>query len=52
MIILQALSKFYYSDALFPVMWTVLLVALVAAVVYFIDGVRKYAYWLKKDYEA
>ena len=48
----QTLAKFYFNDALFLTMWAVLLIALVAAIVYFIDGVRKYAYWLKKDYEA
>ena len=46
---MEILSKFYYSDAMFPTMWAVLLTALGVSIVYFIDGVRKYAYWLKKD---
>lgn len=50
--LVEAFSKFYYSDKLFPTIWAVLIVALAAAIVYFIDGLRKYAYWLKKDTQA
>lgn len=45
----KVFSEFYYSEALFPTMWAIILVALGVSIIYFIDGVRKYAYWLKKD---
>jgi uncharacterized membrane protein len=45
----KGFSEFYYSEALFPTIWAIILVALGVSVIYFIDGVRKYAYWLKKD---
>ena len=37
------------KDWLPYVFGAVLFIALIASIVWFIDGVRKYGYWLKKD---
>ena len=37
------------SPLLIPIIWIVLIVGLIVATIWFIDGVLKYGYWLKKD---
>lgn len=39
------------SALLIPAIWGVLLTCLVVAVVWFIDGLRRYGYWWNKDKE-
>lgn len=36
------------SPLLIPAIWGILLTCLAAAVAWFIDGVRRYGYWLHK----
>lgn len=42
-------ENFYFSAYFIKTIFGILVVALVFAVIYFIDGIKKYAYWLKKE---
>ncbi len=41
----------YYSPHFFKVVFITLLVLWAGSVVYLVDGIRKYGYWMDKDEE-
>ena len=42
-------TPWIYQDCVYVAGGIILCVALIASIIWFVDGIRRYGYWLKKD---